>query len=143
MSSIPLHYIDLRAFVYATEAEDRVEAALRTLLPEEFGIDRARTEGHHGDPITVLSARVETADDLRTVLGHLETLPDAEREQLREELDQRIDENVSLYVSLDKQAAYDGTVRLGDGITLRGKVEAYPAKRSNALAAAAELLEEL
>lgn len=143
MSSIPLHYIDLRTFVYATEAEDRVEAALRTLLPEEFGIDRAHTEGHHGDPITVLSARVETADDLRTVLGHLETLPDTEREQLREELDQRIDENVSLYVSLDKQAAYDGTVRLGDGITLRGKVEAYPAKRPKAVAAAAELLEEL
>jgi len=143
MSSIPLHYVDLRAFVYATEVEARVEAALRRLLPEEFGIDRETTEGHYGDPITVLSARVENADDLRVLLGRLGELPPRDRQRLREELDDRVDENVSLYVSLDKQAAYDGTIRLGDGITLRGKVEAYPAKRPKAVAAAEELLEGL
>ena len=41
MPSVPVHYVDLRAFCYATEDEKRVEAALRTYLPEEFPIERA------------------------------------------------------------------------------------------------------
>lgn len=143
MPSVPLHYVDLRAFTYATETERRVETALRTLLPEEFEIDRTHSGGHHGDPITVLSARVETAGQLRELLSRVATLPPTERARLCEEVDERVDENASLFMSLDKQAAYGGEVRLGDGITLRGKVEAYPATRENVIAAARELLEGL
>lgn len=143
MPSVPLHYVDLRAFIYATEAERRVETALQTLLPEEFEIDHTYSEGHHGDPITVLSARVETTGRLQDLLDRMAALPPAERARLHEEVDERVDENASLFVSLDKQAAYSGEVRLGDGITFRGKVEAYPAKRENVVASARSLLEEL
>ena len=71
MSSVPFHYVDLRAFCYATEDEKRVEGALRTFLPEEFPVDRAESEGHHGDRIVVLSARVENADGIRHVLDRV------------------------------------------------------------------------
>ena len=47
------------------------------------------------------------------------------------------DENCSFFVSLSKQAAFNSEVRLGDGLTLRGKVEAYPAKKSGAIDAVA------
>lgn len=138
MTSVPFHYIDLRAFCYDTEDDQRVEAALRTFLPEEFEIERMTSEGHHGDRILVLSARVETADEMRHVLGKLRELPDIER--VRDELDQRVDDNCSFFVSLDKQAAYRDRVELGQGITVRAKVEAYPAKKDAAVENAREAL---
>lgn len=141
MPQIPLHYVDLRTFCYATEDEKRVEAALRTYLPEEFEIERVESEGHYGDRILVLSARVERADEIRHVLARLAEL--AELDQLLAELDQRVTENTELFLRLDKQAAFGGDVRLGDGITFRGKVEAYPAKKEAAVENAREVLERL
>jgi RNA binding exosome subunit len=139
MSSVPFHYVDLRAFCYATEDEKRVEDALRRYLPAEFEIDRQLTAGHHGDRIVVLSARLENADDVRYVLDRLVTLPDYE--DFLAELDERVSEDCSLYLTLDKQAAFRGEIRRGDGITLRAKVEAYPAKRESAVENARDALE--
>jgi len=138
MSSVPFHYVDLRAFSYATEDETRVEDALRLFLPEEFDVERAVSEGHYGDRIVVLSARVETADGIRTALDRIESLPDEELSRVRSELDERVDEDCSFFVSLSKQAAFNGDVRLGDGITFRGKVEAYPANKERAIGTVAE-----
>lgn len=140
MAKIPFHYIDLRTFCYATEDDQRVEEALRTFLPDEFPVERAETEGHHGDRILVLTARVENADEIRHVLDRLGELEDLER--IRAELDERVDENCSLFLRLDKQSALSGDVRLGDGITLRAKVEAYPAKKEAAVENAREALPE-
>lgn len=146
MPQIPLHYVDLRTFCYATEDEKRVEEALRTFLPdgeddEPFEIERAESEGHFGDRILVLSARVENADDVRHVLSRLADLETFD--ELIDELDERVTENTELFLRLDKQAAFEGDVRLGDGITFRGKVEAYPAKKERAVENAEEVLERL
>ena len=141
MASVPFHYVDLRAFSYATEDDRRVEHALRTLLPEDVELDRAETTGHLGDPILVLSARVERADEVRHVLSRLAAAEDFAR--IETELDDRVTDNCELFVRLDKQAALGGEVRLGDGITLRAKVEAYPAKREHAVENAREALADL
>ncbi|MEF8799728.1 MAG: RNA-binding protein [Halolamina sp.] len=140
MASVPFHYIDLRTFCYATEDEKRVEQALRRFLPEDFHIERATNEGHHGDRIVVLSARVEKADNVRYVLQQLSDLPDIER--IIGELDERVDENCSFFLRLDKQRAFKGDVEQGQGITLRAKVEAYPAKQPAAVENAREALEQ-
>ena len=139
MPRVPFHYIDLRTFCYATEDEKRVEDALRHFLPEEFEIDRVENTGHHGDRIVVLSARVESADGMRVVLDRLAELDAIDR--VLEELDERVDDNCSFFLRLDKQAAFNGLVRLGEGITLRAKVEAYPAKHEKAVANAREAIE--
>ena len=141
MAQIPLHYVDLRTFCYATEDDKRVEQALRLYLPEEFEVERVESEGHYGDRILVLSARVETADDVRTVLSKLAELDSFDR--LVDELDERVTENTELFLRLDKQAAFNGDVALGEGITFRAKVEAYPAKRSIAVENARDVLEGL
>ena len=139
MPRVPFHYIDLRTFCYATEDEKRVEDALRHFLPEEFELDRVTNTGHHGDRIVVLSARVENADGMRVVLDQLAALDSIDR--VLEELDDRVDDNCSFFLRLDKQAAFNGLVRLGEGITLRAKVEAYPAKHEKAVANAREAIE--
>jgi len=141
VSSVPVHYVDLRTFCYATEDDRRVEDALRTFLPEEYPIERAESEGHYGDRIVVLSARVETADEVRHVLSQVATLDDIET--VTRELDDRVDDNCSFFLTFDKQAAFGGRVARGDGITLRAKVEAYPAKREKAVANARDLLDRL
>ena len=141
MSAVPFHYVDLRTFCYATEDEKRVETALRTFLPAETNIECEETEGHNGDRILVLSVRLERADEVRHVLSRLAGIEDFEG--LMAELDDRIDDNCAFFLGLDKQAAYSGRVELGDGLMLRGKVEAYPAERERAIETAEEALEDL
>jgi hypothetical protein len=141
MSAVPFHYVDLRTFCYSTEDEKRVEAALRTFLPDDVDIEREESEGHHGDRILVLSARLERADEMRHALSKLAEFEDIDR--LLEELDQRIDDNCAFFIQLDKQAAFRGDVELGSGLMFRGKVEAYPAKKEKAVAAAREALTAL
>jgi hypothetical protein len=141
MASVPFHYIDLRTFCYATEDEKRVESALRAFLPEEFEIERATTDGYHGDRIVVLSTRVENADDVRHVLARLSELDDID--EVMDELDDRVDDNCAFFLRLDKQAAFRGDVKRGEGITLRAKVEAYPAKREAAVENARGALEDV
>ena len=140
MPRVPFHYIDLRTFCYATEDEKRVEDALRAFLPEEFELNRMENTGHHGDRIVVLSARVETADEMRYILDRLAELDEIDR--ILEELDERVDDNCSFFLRLDKQAAFKDEIALGDGITLRAKVEAYPAKHEAAVENAREALEQ-
>jgi RNA binding exosome subunit len=140
VAAVPFHYVELRTFCYATEDENRVEAALRTFLPEDVEVDRQGSEGHHGDRILVLSTRVENADEMRHVLSVLSGMDDIDR--VRDELDDRVDDNCSLFLRLDKQAAYRGEVALGEGLTLRAKVEAYPAKKAAAVENAREALSE-
>lgn len=138
MASVPFHYIDLRAFCYATEDDQRVETALGSLLPDGADVERTKSEGHLGDRILILSSRVENADGMRHVLDKLRELDDIE--QVRSELDQRVDDNCSFFISLDKQSAYRDEIELGPGITLRAKVEAYPAKKDTAVENAREAL---
>ena len=140
MSSVPFHYVDLRAFCYATEDEKRVEEALRAFLPEEYPVDRVESEGHHGDRIVVLSARVENADDVRHVLDRIMELDDIDT--VVDELDERVTDNTELFMHLDKQAAFGGDIELGEGITFRAKVEAYPAKKEAAVENARDALTE-
>jgi RNA binding exosome subunit len=141
MAAVPFHYVELRAFCYATEDEKRVEDALRTFLPEEATLERAVTEGFHGDRILVLSVRLERADEVRHVLSVLSELDDLD--VVLSELDQRVDDNCSFFLHLDKQAAFHGDVKRGEGISFRAKVEAYPAKKEKAVANARETFEGL
>ncbi|AGB16079.1 putative exosome subunit [Halovivax ruber XH-70] len=141
MSSIPLHYVDLRAFCYATEDDKRVEQALRLFLPEDVELDRVETTGHYGDRILIYSVRVERADEIRHVLTQLASLPALD--QVTDELDDRVTDNTELFLTLDKQAAFNGSVRRGDGITVRGKLEAYPATREAAIENARDILSDL
>jgi len=137
---VEFHYTDLRCFCYETEDEDRVEKALRHYLPEEYPVERETTEGHHGDEIAVLSTRVDNADDVRHVMGKV--LEAGERQKIIQEIEDRVDDDCSFHIRLDKQSAYAGESAMGEGIHLRAKVEAYPAKRENAVEAVGRSLSE-
>jgi len=142
VASVPFHYVDLRAFCYVTEDEKRVADALRRFVPDdELELEYTETEGFHGDRILVVSVRLERADEMRYVLSALTELDGIDA--VIDELDHRVDDDCTFFLTLDKQAAFRGDVVQGDGITLRGKVEAYPAKKESAVENVAETLEQL
>ena len=136
-----VHNVSLRAFIQATEGEDRVRTALSLFL-FDGKIKVINTEGHFGNPITSLQAHIKGRDCKRFIELLKSKLPGHELERLKEELDERIDDERCLHVRFDKQAAYNGIVQLAktsDTIAAEIKLKAFPARRENAIAAAEEI----
>ncbi len=127
----------MNAFVHATEDEQRVLSALRTLLPEEVEVHQSKLKGHHGNPILNLEAKVGQRKLLRELWQHVSTeLHAGELEKLGKIIPERVDENCFFYLRFNKQLAHAGELALtdsGDAIHLRLKVTAYPAKREVAV----------
>ena len=126
-----IHYILFRTQAHATEDVDRVRQALGFVIPGETPIDALATEGHFGNPITVLTARLQK----KAAEGYFdflrERLPEADLQELVGELPERVDGACNFYLRLSKQDAYLGSVRTTygeDAISLRARLAAYPAK---------------
>ena len=136
-----VHHISLRAIVQATESEDRVREALSLFLFDS-DIKIITTEGHYGNPITILQARIKGKNCDRFIEMLRSKITEQELERLGLELDERIDDEGRLHIRFDKQAAYKGKVQLAvtaDTIAAEIKLKAYPATRENAVLAAREV----
>ncbi len=129
MASLPIRWILVRAYCQATEDETRVRAALYAVASGGAPSRDALT-GQFGNPVLVLSLRLERAEDLRATWRRW-----AEAgilSGLAADLDARVDEDAVLHFRLDKQRASEGTIALrgdADTIDVQVKVKAYPAKR--------------
>ncbi len=127
----------MSTFVHATEDEQRVLSALRTLLPEEVEVHRSRLKGHHGNPIVNLEAKVGQRKLLRGLWQRVLTkLRAGELEKLGKIVPERVNENCFFYLRFDKQLAHAGELAFtdsGDAVHLRLKVTAYPAKHEVAV----------
>jgi len=133
-----IHYITFRASVHATESDDRVKTALSLFLFDNK-INETQTEGHFGNPITLLQGQIKGKDCTRFIDILKSSLPEYELEKLRNERCERIDDECCFHIRFDKQAAFEGQVRLAttaDTITAKIKLKAYPANYEKALVAA-------
>lgn len=131
-----IHYILFRTQSHATEDVSRVREALGHVLPDETPVDAIETEGYFGNPITILTARLEKKAAVAYMDFLKKRLPEADLKALIGELPERVDESCFFYLRLSKQDAYLGDVRITyaeDAISLRGKLEAYPAKQETCL----------
>ncbi len=130
MARPPIRWILVRAFVHATEDEERVLGALDAACP---GGETRREilEGQHGNPLIHLLRRTEDGKEIRAAWAIWDR--DGILGSLGERLDDRIDEEGILHFRLDKQRAYLGKASLarsveGDTLDVQVKVEAYPAR---------------
>lgn len=134
--------ISLRAFVAATEDEERVKGALGVLAPRD-GISSIKVRGHFGNEIKILGANLHrrmSREFFRILKQHL---PTRDLAQLQREMEARLDEENQFHLRLDKQAAYQGQIRLTeskDAIDVSVAVETYPARREEALRIIGDLL---
>lgn len=127
----------VNSHAHATENEQRVLEALRTLLPEAVEVQQSKLKGHHGNPIAGFEARINRKKLLRELWERMVTrLRVGELDNIRGILSTRVDDSCRLYLRFDKQLAYRGELVLtdsGDAIHLKLKTAAFPAKREVAI----------
>lgn len=132
--------LSFRTFAHATEDEERVEQALKFASGAEE-ITKSKSEGYHGNPIVVMEAKISRSREIKAFFA---SLPIDDVQRLLDTLERRVDEESMFFLRLDKQAAYEGRMGLGendDVISVRGKVKSYPQSRSNALVTMRNILE--
>ncbi len=144
-----IHHIILRVIAHATEDISRVRAALDFFLSgagireESKLIEELRAEGHHGNPITILSIQLKRkADCLNFARFVRERFSEEDVARLREEMPEKLDDDQVFHLRFDKQAAYLQQVKLtnsSDAITAKVKIETYPKNREKAGAIVEEL----
>ena len=136
-----IHNISLRTIAAATEDEDRVKNALSLFL-FDTEIEKEMTEGYFGNPISIFNARINGNNCDKFIELLKSKCCEKDMDQLKKELDDRIDDYCNFHIRFDKQAAYNGTVRLAtttDTISVRIKLKAYPARRDKALEVAEKI----
>jgi hypothetical protein len=134
LPQIPVACIDIKFFAHATEDLEKVMEAVRHILPanrvEEIKFKKDSLKGHHGNPIVFFETKVEGKELVKAVIDSIfSRLSELDKEVLRREIAMYVEKG-SLYLRLDKQAAFQGVVKLGtaDPIRLRirfrkGKIE--------------------
>ncbi|WP_095645347.1 RNA-binding protein [Methanosarcina spelaei] len=144
-----IHHIILRVIAHATEDVSRARMALDFFLSgagvREGSklIDELQAEGHHGNPITILSVQLKRKADCLSFAHFVrENFSEEDVARLREEMPERLDDDQVFYLRFDKQAAYLQKVKLtdsSDAITAKVKIETYPKNREKAGAIVEEL----
>ena len=123
MSKMPIAYVDVSFFAHATEDEAKAIEATRILLPtsqlENIVFNRSNLRGHHGNPITLFETKIKEKDIVKAVAENLSSnLGTLDKETLLREINLHVEKG-SLYLRFDKQAAFQGTFKLGVADPLR------------------------
>jgi len=151
MAKLRAHHVRLTTFIQATEDEDKVLDAIATFIPEEideddiiFDIDE--TKGFFGNPIKVVNVEIKRSKAVRTFLDYFkELLSEEDKRYIIENLNEKVDDEGTLYVRFNKQKAYLGDVEIDEGpdvIQVRIKVKAFPMRKEAVVKAVREWLEE-
>ncbi len=135
-----------QVFVHATEERERVLKALMEVFPEEVRgevrIEEERLEGHYGNPIVKIVARVEGEAAAKTFEHILSRLSRIDRQALRGTLEDRVDKEGTLYMRLSKQDAFLGGLTLYEADDVIRITIHFQGRRRAALSAYEEALRE-
>jgi len=138
------HWIKVKAVCYATEDENRICETMYALTgadDESAVVDIS--EGIHGNPITVIDVSLTHSKEFERLFKNL---GDDIMSSLLDGLDDRIDDDDTFYMRIDKQKAVQGIYEIshtGDVISITGKVAAHPAKKEIAVKVLTEYLQRL
>ena len=117
--------IEISLFAHATEDPEKVKKAFQNILPseriEEVTLRKRTLKGEYGNPIIHYKAKITKPEITEAVLRKIgDNLPQYDKEMLDWELKRRLEKG-SLYLRLDKQAAYLEKYKLcnADPIRLR------------------------
>ncbi len=110
--------VEMSVFSYATEDEDKVERALRNMIPQgvsDAKVELRRLKGYYNDPITIMTASIRRRKDAtETFRATMRALSTLDRYKLIEEVEERVDDARNLYLRLDKQRALGGVEVLNE-----------------------------
>lgn len=139
----PITYVDIRAFAHATEDPDKVIEAVRHLLPashvDEIIFKRRNLKGHYGNPITLFETRVKKKEIVNAIVETLSSgLSELNKETLQRNISAHMEKG-SLYIRLDKQAAFQGEFKLCTADPVRIRMRFRIKRRENIIEICREL----
>lgn len=145
-----VHHITVSAYC-PKDGASALRKTLECILPADADIMEEVLEpeadgGVFRSEIVELKTRLTRQKDMREfALKIFGNLDEYDRRDLKETLQDRIDDECNLYLRLSKtEAASERIVfEYKDPIHVTFKLEAYPASRENALKSASELINEL
>jgi hypothetical protein len=125
-SKPPIGYIDIRVFAHATEDTDKVETAVKNLLPEELAqtliFQKTSLTGHHGNPITLFTIQLTDKKLLPLFLEKIgSNLNSLDKKELCRDLKLHLEKR-NLYLRFDKQAAFLGTIKFAQNDPIHLKI---------------------
>ena len=126
MSQEHVVYVDIRFSGHATEDLPKVIDAVHRVLPadhiDDIAFRKKTLRGHYGNPITLFDTRIKKKKVVDALVDHLfSSLNEQDKEGLLREIDQHVEEG-SLYIRLDKQAAFQGEMKLGSADPIRVRI---------------------
>ena len=131
----PFISMNARCFCQGTEMRQKVEMAMKFIVGEDADIAEETAEGYHGNKLTIMTTQT-------TKKGNMRPLADIiyeNRDRLKEELDDRLDEERVFHLRLSKQDAFNQKITIVQGAKEGGvvdislKVESYPASREKGM----------
>ncbi len=125
-SKPPIAYVDIRVFAHATEDPEKVQTAVRNLLPEELAqtilFQKTVLEGHHGNPIILFTANLTDKKLLPKALEKIGLgLNSLDKEDLCSGLKLHLEKN-NLYLRFDKQSAFLGAFKFTQNDPIHFKI---------------------
>ncbi len=151
MANIRAHHIRFTAFIHATEDEDKVLDAIATFIPAEIDeedviFDVNETTGFFGNPIKVVNVEIKRSRAVRKFIEYFRgLLSEGDKRYILENLEEKVDEEGTLYIRFNKQRAYLGEAEIDEGadvIQVRIKFKAFPMRKEAVVKAVREWLEE-
>jgi len=122
------HWVKVRLFCYATEDEEK----LRAIMKDVSGTDDLNAEvsdGHHGNSMIIITADLKGNSECAELFKRLgkDVVSD-----VIDRLEDRIDDDCTFYLRLDKQAAVSGRYEIahhGDVVSITCKIASHPARK--------------
>ena len=133
-----IHHINFRVIAHATEDLSGVHSALDFFLApclspkdELFDLkETIETEGHYNNPIHILTAVVKKKNACsKFVQFFKENITEEDLQTLRDQMPERLDDDLNFYMRFSKQDAAAGILQFtesSDAIFVRVKMETYP-----------------
>ena len=125
-SKPPIGYLDIRVFAHATEDTEKVQTAVRKLLPMELAetlvFEKTSLTGHYGNPIILFTTQLTDKKALPSLLEKIGSgLTALDKETLDRELKLHLEKR-NLYLRFDKQSAYLGLYKLAQNDPIHMKI---------------------
>lgn len=138
-----IHNISYRVFIQATENDEKVEEALKTIFPDAYP-EIEHTEGYYHNPVTILSQKISKKSEIKEFIQKFQEMDIEDIRGILDDLERKMDDKGNFFLRFDKQEALMGRWKVvdhGDSIHVRMKIAAYPAKKSAAIQVIRELLD--
>ncbi len=125
-SKSSIEYVDIRVSVHATEDPQKVQAAVRNLMPDELAqtifFEITNLTGHYGNSITLVTAKLTDKKLLPKTLEKIGAgLNSLDKEQLCTDLGLHL-ERGNLFLRFDKQSAFLGQFKFTQNDPIHVKI---------------------